>query len=119
DPGISTPCFFLHLEHRHLSSFWLAPSSPQRRQLDNPPSQVRTLNLSTPGGCCYNNLLVFPVPVLDYFVDNKNRKTFPSECSLEQWAVTVWSFLGLRVLLRDPTTETDGTGVRMGNTPVT
>ncbi|MED6272705.1 hypothetical protein CHARACLAT_033162 [Characodon lateralis] len=73
---------FLHLEHWHLSSSWLAPSLPRRRQLNNPPSQVKTLNLSTPGGSCSNNLLVFPVPVLDYFVDNKNRKTFPSDCSL-------------------------------------
>ncbi|MED6243979.1 hypothetical protein ATANTOWER_032542, partial [Ataeniobius toweri] len=62
--------------------FLLAPSSQQRRQLDNPPSQVKTLNLSTPGGSSYNNLLVFPVPVPNYFIDNKNRKTFPSECSL-------------------------------------
>ncbi|MEQ2257419.1 hypothetical protein ILYODFUR_034638 [Ilyodon furcidens] len=102
---ISTPCFFLLLENRHLNSFLLAPSSEQRRQLDNPPSQVKTLNLATPGGSRYNNLvshfsdlsnhllyiirlftnpfcflplrLVFPVPVPDYF-DNKNRKTFPS-----------------------------------------
>ncbi|MEQ2312891.1 hypothetical protein AMECASPLE_036065, partial [Ameca splendens] len=82
DPGISKPCFFLHLEHWHLSSFWLAPSSPQRRQLNNPPSQVKTLNLSTPGGSCSSNLLVFPVPILDYIFDNKNHKTFPSEYSL-------------------------------------
>ncbi|MED6282164.1 hypothetical protein CHARACLAT_029158 [Characodon lateralis] len=60
DPGISTPCFFLLLEYRHLSSFLLAPSSQQRRQLDNSTSQVKTLNLSTPGGSCYNHLLVFP-----------------------------------------------------------
>ncbi|MEQ2236587.1 hypothetical protein ILYODFUR_014283, partial [Ilyodon furcidens] len=56
--------------------------SQQRRQLDYPPSQVKTLNLSTPGGSCSNNLLVFPVPVPDYFIDKKNRRTFPSECFL-------------------------------------
>ncbi|MEQ2284384.1 hypothetical protein AMECASPLE_021131, partial [Ameca splendens] len=55
-PCISPPCFFLLLEHRHLSSLLLAPSSQQKRQLDNSPSQVKTLNLSTPGGSCYNNL---------------------------------------------------------------
>ncbi|MED6294868.1 hypothetical protein CHARACLAT_025530 [Characodon lateralis] len=59
DPDISTPCFFLLLEHWPLSSFFLAPSSQQKRQLDNSPSQVKTLNLSSPGGSCYNNLLVW------------------------------------------------------------
>ncbi|MED6269429.1 hypothetical protein CHARACLAT_033070 [Characodon lateralis] len=80
DPGISTPCPFLLLKHRHLSSIWLAPRSQQRRQLNDFPLQVKTLNLSTPGGSSYNNLLVFPVLIPDYFVDNKIHKT--SECSL-------------------------------------
>ncbi|MEQ2229608.1 hypothetical protein ILYODFUR_020560, partial [Ilyodon furcidens] len=82
DPGISIPCPFLHLKHLHLSSIWLAPRSQQRRQLNDLPSQVKTLNLSTPGGSSYNNLLVFPVLIPDYFADNKIRKTFSSECYL-------------------------------------
>ncbi|MED6253081.1 hypothetical protein ATANTOWER_021984 [Ataeniobius toweri] len=61
DPGISIPCSFLHLKHRHLSSLWLASRSQRRRQLNDLPSQVKTLNLSLPGGSSYNNLLVFPV----------------------------------------------------------
>ncbi|MEQ2292461.1 hypothetical protein AMECASPLE_023334 [Ameca splendens] len=84
-----------------MSSFLLAPSSQQKRQLDNPPSQVKTLNLSTSESLylwqfllqhiirlftnpfCFLPLqLVFPVLVLDYFIDNKNHKTLPSECSL-------------------------------------
>ncbi|MEQ2300212.1 hypothetical protein AMECASPLE_023030, partial [Ameca splendens] len=82
DSGISIPCPFLHLKHQHLSSIWLAPRSQQRRQLNNLPSQVKTLNLSTPGGSSFNNLLVFPVLIPDYFADNKICKTFSSECSL-------------------------------------
>ncbi|MEQ2314353.1 hypothetical protein AMECASPLE_011217, partial [Ameca splendens] len=53
-----------------------------KRQLNNLSSQVKTLDLSTPGGSSYSNLLMFPVIVPDYFVDNKTRKTFTSECSL-------------------------------------
>ncbi|MEQ2302900.1 hypothetical protein AMECASPLE_011391 [Ameca splendens] len=82
DPSISIPCPSLHLKYRHLSSIWLAPRSQQRRQLNNLPSQVKTQNLSTPGGSSYNNLLAFPVLIPDYFADNKIRKTFSSECSL-------------------------------------
>ncbi|MEQ2298976.1 hypothetical protein AMECASPLE_010722 [Ameca splendens] len=67
DPGISVPCSFLHLKHRHLSSIWLAPRSQQRRQLNDLPSQVKPLNLSTPGGSSNNNLLVFPGLIPDYF----------------------------------------------------
>ncbi|MEQ2257678.1 hypothetical protein ILYODFUR_037223 [Ilyodon furcidens] len=63
DPGISTPCSFLHLKHQHLSSIRLTPSSQRRRQLNDLPSQVKTVNLSTPGGSSFDNLLVFPVLV--------------------------------------------------------
>ncbi|MEQ2225037.1 hypothetical protein ILYODFUR_013388, partial [Ilyodon furcidens] len=74
DPGISVTCFFLHLKHRHLSSIRLSPRSQPRRQLNVLPSQVKTLNLSIPGGSSYNNFLVFPVLIPDYFADNKIRK---------------------------------------------
>ncbi|MEQ2233749.1 hypothetical protein ILYODFUR_024990, partial [Ilyodon furcidens] len=102
DPGISIPCPFLHLKHRHLSSIWLAPRSQQRGQLNDLPSQVKTLNLSTPGGSSYNNLLVFPVLIPDYFADNKIRKTFSSECSLpknEQYRFGIITYInaGLEV----------------------
>ncbi|MEQ2221119.1 hypothetical protein ILYODFUR_012426 [Ilyodon furcidens] len=79
-----------------------------KRQLNDLSSQVKSLDLSTPGGSSYSNLishfsdlsnqllhiihlftspffflpvqLVFPVLVHDYVADNKTRKT--SECSL-------------------------------------
>ncbi|MEQ2227470.1 hypothetical protein ILYODFUR_038008, partial [Ilyodon furcidens] len=49
-----------------------------KRQLNNLSSQVKTLDLSTPGGSSYSNLLVFPVLVPDFFADNKTRKTLLS-----------------------------------------
>ncbi|MED6241990.1 hypothetical protein ATANTOWER_031560, partial [Ataeniobius toweri] len=74
EPGISTPCSFL--KHQHLSSIGLTLSSQRRRQLNHLTSQVKTLNLSTPGGSSYNNLLVFPVLIPDYFAAIKSVKLF-------------------------------------------
>ncbi|MEQ2297337.1 hypothetical protein AMECASPLE_033772, partial [Ameca splendens] len=75
DPGISIPCSILHLKHWHPSSIRLAPRFQLRGQLNNLPSQVKTLNLATPGGSSHNNLLVFPAHIPDYFAD-KICKTF-------------------------------------------
>ncbi|MEQ2288398.1 hypothetical protein AMECASPLE_022173, partial [Ameca splendens] len=40
---------------RHLCFNWFAPNQQLRRQLDNPTSQAKTLNPSTPGGSSNSN----------------------------------------------------------------
>ncbi|MEQ2229845.1 hypothetical protein ILYODFUR_023058 [Ilyodon furcidens] len=71
DQGISVHCSSLLRKHRHLCFNWFAPNQQLRRQLDNPTSQARTLNPSTPGGSSNSNLFEFPVLVPYYFADNK------------------------------------------------